>query len=231
MIVRKYGITLRRLRLEDIELVRQKRNSESIRRVMQYREEITPEMQLKWFQDIDNFENYYYIVEYRGKKIALINDKNMNWEARTSESGIFFWDEEYIHTFIPVLASLVLLEMGFYYLHWNTSYIHVMSDNPHAIAYTMQLGYELCDGQEDELNQLYYLSRENFETRGRKIRKAAQAFLEEKNTAGYVLLEHEDYLSGLANKIEEYFRVNGINLIRQETSGGTMFFRDPGAGS
>lgn len=41
MIVRKYGLILRRLQLEDIELVRGKRNSDEIRRVMQFREEIT----------------------------------------------------------------------------------------------------------------------------------------------------------------------------------------------
>jgi len=225
MIVRKYGITLRRLRLEDIELVRQKRNSEAIRRVMQFREEITPGMQLEWFHSINNFENYYYIVEYKGKQIALINDKNMDWEARTSESGLFFWDEDYIHTFIPVLASLVLLEMGFYYLDWNISYIHVMSDNPPAIAYTRQLGYELCEGQENELNQLYSLSREQFETRCRKIRKAAQAFIEEEDGAGYILLEREDYESGLAGRIEDYFRNNGIVLNREESIEGVKYYR------
>ena len=60
MIVRKYGITLRRLALEDIELVRQKRNSQEIRQVMHFKDEITPEMQLKWFESINNFENYYF---------------------------------------------------------------------------------------------------------------------------------------------------------------------------
>lgn len=225
MIIRKYGITLKRLTQEDIELVREKRNSEEIRQVMQFRDEITPEMQLNWFRSIDNFENYYYIVEYQGKKLGLINDKNMDWEARTSESGLFFWDKEYIKTFMPVLASLVLLEMGFYYLNWNRSYIHVMNTNFDAIGYVLQVGYELCEGQENEENQLYYLTRDNFEKRSRNIRKAARAFLDVESGEGYLLLEPRDYESGLARRIEQYFSAGSIILNRVETEYGVKFFR------
>ncbi|NVO20914.1 MAG: GNAT family N-acetyltransferase [Bacteroidetes bacterium] len=225
MIIRKYGITLRRLTLEDIELVRQMRNSDDIRQVMQYRQEITPEMQLAWFERINNFENYYYIVEYQGEKIGLINDKNMDWDARTSESGVFFWDKDYIHTFIPILASLVMLEMGFYYLDWNTSYVHVMRDNPAAIAYTKQIGYVLCPGQENEENQLYFLNRQNFEYLGKKIRKAASVFIEDEYPEGFVLLEPQDYESGLADRIEEYFLKAGVNLESESNAEGKRFFR------
>jgi UDP-4-amino-4,6-dideoxy-N-acetyl-beta-L-altrosamine N-acetyltransferase len=225
MIIRKYGITLRRLALEDIELVRQMRNSEEIRQVMQFREEITPEMQLKWFESINNFENYYYIVEYQGKDIALINDKKMDWEARTSESGLFFWDKNYINTFIPILSSLVLLEMGFYYLDWNISYIHVIRDNFAAIGYCQQIGYELCEGQEEEENQLYFLSRKNFEYRSRNIQRAAKAFIDDESCEGYLLLEAKDYESGLAQRIEKYFAAAGIQLNSKVTSKGKLYFR------
>ena len=225
MIVHKYGITLRRLTLEDIELVRQKRNSDEIRQVMQFREEISPEMQLDWFKSIDNFENYYYIVEFEGKKVALINDKHMDWTARTSESGLFFWEKDYIHTFIPILASLVLLDVGFHYLDWRISYIHVMRDNEPAIGYARQIGYEVCEGQEEEENQLYFLTRENFEARAKNIRKAAEVFRDEGSGEGYLLLEPSDYESGLAQWIEEYFASAGVQLNMKETEKGKMFFK------
>ncbi len=225
MIVTKYGLVLRRLQLEDIELVRQKRNSEEIRRVMHFKGEITPEMQLKWFHSINNFNNYYYIVEYEGKKVALINDKNMDWEARTSESGLFFWDKDYIQTFLPILASLVLLDIGFYYLDWKTSFIHVMRDNFAAIGYAQQIGYEICEGQEEEENQLYYLSLENFETKSRNIRRAARAFQDNEYPEGYLLLEPADFESGLAARIEEYFEKAGIIFNIELTEQGKRFYR------
>lgn len=221
----KYGITLSRLRAEDIEFVREKRNSEEVRRFMEFRDEITPEMQQKWFESINNFENFYYIVEYKGVKIGLLNDKNMDWEARTSESGLFLWDETYINTIVPVLASLCLLEVGFYYLDWNTSNIKVLRDNPKAIEYVNSLGYALCDGQENIENQRYYLTRELFETKGKKIQQAARAFLEEESGDGYLLLEPEDYESGIAQRLENYFLENKIYLHRRGVKGSRMYFR------
>lgn len=225
MRLRNYGLTLCRLTQDEIEFVRQKRNSEDVRRYMEFREEITPEMQQQWFDRINNFDNFYYIIEYKGRKIGLINDKNMDWEARTSESGLFFWDQEYIDTFFPILASLVLLDVGFYYLNWNKSFIHVMQDNPKAIEYVHQIGYKLCEDQEGKPNQLYFLTKENFEKKGRKLRQAAENFKENEFRNGYVLLEPQDYESGLAQTIENYFAKTGIILKRNETEKGIMYFR------
>jgi len=49
MKLHNYGLTLSRLTRNEIEFVRQKRNSEEVRRYMEFREEITPEMQQQWF--------------------------------------------------------------------------------------------------------------------------------------------------------------------------------------
>ncbi len=221
----KYGITLSRLRQEDIEFVREKRNSEEVRRFMEFREEITSEMQQKWFDSINNFENFYYLIEYKGAKIGLLNDKNMDWKARTSESGLFLWDESYINTIVPVLASLCLLDVGFYYLNWNMSFIKVLRDNPKAIEYVNNLGYLICEGQENVENQQYYLTKELFETRGKKIQKAARAFIDEESGEGYLLLEPADYESGIAQIIENYFLENQIYLHRRGVKGSRMYFR------
>jgi len=149
----------------------------------------------------------------------------MDWEARTSESGLFLWDETYINTIVPVLASLCLLEVGFYYLNWNTSNIKVLRDNPKAIEYVNSIGYALCEGQEKTENQQYYLTRELFETKGKKIQQAARAFLDEESGDGYLLLEPEDYESGIAQRIENYFLENQIYLHRRGVKGSRMYFR------
>ena len=46
----KYGITLKKLALEDIEMIREWRNSPKIRAIMQNYEYITKEKQLAWFK-------------------------------------------------------------------------------------------------------------------------------------------------------------------------------------
>ena len=73
MKISKYGIDLVRLTEEDIEMLRQWRNSPQIQQFMEYREEITAEMQKKWFDSINNVNNFYFIIHFEGQKIGLIN--------------------------------------------------------------------------------------------------------------------------------------------------------------
>lgn len=80
MIITKKNIHFYRLKEEDIELVRHWRNHPSIQKHMVYRERITAEMQKEWFKTIDNNLNLYFIIEYKGKKIGLINGKDIDWE-------------------------------------------------------------------------------------------------------------------------------------------------------
>jgi len=221
----KYGITLNRLRQEDLEFVRQKRNSERIDSTDDFHDEITPDMQLEWYDSINNVENFYYIIEYKGVKIGMLNNKKLDWKARTSESSLFLWDESLTDTIVPALASLCLIEIGFYYLNWNVCYIRIHSDNHKAIENAGILGYELTEGKETVENHLYYLTRELFETKAKKILKEAKAFIEKESGEGYLLLEPSDYESGIAQKIETYFTENGINLHRKGKAGSRIYFR------
>src|ERR1041385_8348137 len=109
MIIKGFGISLHRLQHDDIELVRQKRNAPNVSSFMEYREEITPEMQEKWFQSINNEKNNYFLIEYNGEKIGLIYAAEIDWEKMiTGNSGIFIWDEQFRKTSVPLAAALLL---------------------------------------------------------------------------------------------------------------------------
>ena len=73
MIVEQYGVTYSRVTEADIELIRHWRNQPFIRDTMQFKEYITPEMQKKWFERINNKYNYYFLIEVDGNKRGLIN--------------------------------------------------------------------------------------------------------------------------------------------------------------
>ena len=112
MIISKFNIRFIRLMKEDIELVRQWRNHSSIRKFMVYREHITADMQEKWFETINNNLNLYFIIEYKGKKIGLINGKDINWGEKKMETGIFIWNKYYQKTHIPTLCTMIFAELG-----------------------------------------------------------------------------------------------------------------------
>lgn len=218
----KYGVILERLKEADIELVRQWRNSDPVRLNMDYRDIIRPEQQHEWFKSINNLQNNYLLIHYKGEKIGLLNDKNVNWEARTSESGLFLGRTEYYATFVPYLVSVAGIETTFYFLDWSRQFAHILKTNMNAIKYNMQLGYRLSEGQEAEENQQYEMTRESFEKSAGKIRKAVRIMAGKEFTMN-LLLEPADYISGLAQKFEQLFDSHLDLLECSETKEGIWY--------
>jgi hypothetical protein len=218
----KYGIILERLKEADIELVRQWRNSDPVRLNMEYREIIGPDQQLEWYRSVNNLENNYMLVYYQGEKIGLLNDKNIDWEARTSESGLFLGETRYHATFVPLLISIAGIESNFFFLNWQKQYAHILRDNRKAVSLNTSLGYTLCTGQDFAENQLYVLTPEAFEATAGKIRKAVRALAGD-DSQPRLLLEPEDYSSGFARMVESCLNQTGSHLVRKETTEGVWF--------
>lgn len=201
MKLEKYGITLNRLREDDIEHLRQWRNSPQINQFMEYRGNITPEMQRDWFRSVDNFDNFYFIIEYQGEKIGLINSNHIEWDTVSSEGGIFLWDEKYYETFVPVWASLCLLETTYFVLGAGKSVIKTLQDNERATKLNIHLGYELQPGQDEVYNQIYVLTAESFRRHAHKLIKAAKLLAGNQPGGHSMFFDKEDIISGLADFI------------------------------
>ncbi len=185
LILEQYGIRLSRLTAEDIELVRHWRNQADIANNMEYRLHITAEQQLKWFASVNNKNNYYFIIEFEGKKIGLINAKNYLPEEGFGEGGIFIWDKDYINSFAAVFATLCLLNFSFFALKLKRSRARILRTNDRAIHYNKLIGYRILPGQEDAVNQLYELTVEDYKLNATKLNNAAVALCDGKGTPVY----------------------------------------------
>lgn len=204
MIIRKYGLVLERLKEKDIELLRQKRNSESIRQAMYYTEEITPEMQKKWFESINNKYNGYFIISYKGQKIGLIHGKNVDFDKRTCEGGIFIWEKEYLNSEVPSLASIIMNDWTFVLGNFRAIYAKVLKANKVALTYNKQLGYEPCEPQNDDKDvQWLRLTKENYLKWVEPIRKnMARTTHDEKP----LQLEDLDASDDLGKEVELFYK-------------------------
>jgi RimJ/RimL family protein N-acetyltransferase len=183
MIVCKYGLVLRRLRHEHMELVREKRNSESIRKHMFFQEHITPEMQEKWLQSITTIHHYYFLIEVEGKPVGVVNGKNVDFDKRTSEGGIFIWEEEHRSSFVPVVASVIMAEITFQLFHLKHTTAEVRSDNKAAIQFNAKLGYELI--HEEGTKQIYRLTKDRFYAIGKNIIHGVRTVSKEKEPVSW----------------------------------------------
>lgn len=199
----RYGLTLRRIGMDDLEKVRNARNA--VRHLMDYKEYITPEMQKKWFKTINNSTNYYYIIDYQNEDIGLIHEKNSStvsgeiWEE--SEGGIFLFDEKYYNSPAPVLAVLILIEKGIYIFGDDYSIIHIVKGNDQALNFNKAFGYELVAGEENKTKQKYIVTKERFLEKTKKLRKAALRLSKSKNNL-VVVLSKQDFETDFGDSVE-----------------------------
>lgn len=221
MILTKGNFRFIKLMPEDLELVRHWRNSPSITQYMEYREYITPEMQQEWYKSVNNPQNLYLVIEHDYRKIGIINAKNIDWPTATLEGGIFFWDEEVHNTHIPAITSLLFAELMIRIMHL-TIYAHVLRTNDRAIRYNLQLGFRLCEGQENVENQRYVLTPDSYLEKSGKIRKAFYLLIDK---SPYVLeFEKDDYDTGIGQMVEERITKNTATEIRQTDTGRIYYF-------
>jgi UDP-4-amino-4,6-dideoxy-N-acetyl-beta-L-altrosamine N-acetyltransferase len=158
----KYGVTLKRIIQSDIELVRTWRNDPKISKYMNYREIIDPEMQQKWFTTVNNSSNYYFLIMVDDKKIGLTNLKNIHYDEKTMEWGLFIYEDEYLGTLVPFQTGFCLFDFGFLELGIETSTSHILATNTNAIKFNKAFGFQLEDGQDGIKNQLYKLTKERY---------------------------------------------------------------------
>jgi UDP-4-amino-4,6-dideoxy-N-acetyl-beta-L-altrosamine N-acetyltransferase len=170
MKIEKYGIVLHRLSSEYLELVRTWRNSHDVSQFMEYREYITADMQHKWFTKINNENNFYFLIETDGKFVGLVNLKDINYSEKTAESGIFIAESKYRATIFATIATIICIDFAFYELKLKQITAHILRDNLEAINYNKSLGMKLQANQENNYNQLYFLEKENYNLRIKKIR-------------------------------------------------------------
>lgn len=135
-----YGVTLKRLTEDKIELVRVWRNNPKIQQYMEFREEITPEMQKAWFQRINNDYNLYYIIEVDGKEVGLINCRDIDDKYESGEGGIFIWDDDYLNSDLSFRATCLFDDYLFNNLGLKILLAHIKDTNKRALDFNKALG-------------------------------------------------------------------------------------------
>lgn len=222
MKLEKYGIELRRITINDIELLRQWRNSTAIQPYMNYRHYITPEMQEQWFRSIDNINNFYYIIWFEGRQVGLFNEKDIDWDTRTSETGMFIADPGLIDSHIPILVSLVLCQAGFYLLNGKATYARILRSNTRAVDFAKSFGYVLCQGEEELEHQKYILTRSYFETTAARLIAAADKIYKDKIVL-QVTLEEPDKHNGVWQHIETIVENSPVPHEREDRDNSIIY--------
>ena len=168
--IEAHGAVLRRLRHEDIEQVRRWRNQPDVNQFMERREEITPEGQQRWFAGLDPQRQFFYVIEWQGRDVGVVNLKDFDPVEGCAEGGIYIADAEHRNGFAGLAAMLAMYDFGFEALGLRKAVIHVLRDNARAIRFNQSLGFRLAEGQDGVANQLYEIGRDEYFSNTRRFR-------------------------------------------------------------
>lgn len=144
MQIKKYGLILKEVEREDLELIRQYRNTDIIKNKMIHRKQITREQQLNWFKEISGINHFYFLIYKNDSAIGLINGKNIDYVNKTSEGGIFVWNEDRNYE-TSITASIILNDWNFFINNFKINYAQVLKTNKKAIAYNEFMGYKISE--------------------------------------------------------------------------------------
>ncbi|MCX7744767.1 MAG: GNAT family N-acetyltransferase [Flavobacteriales bacterium] len=148
MVIKQYGISLQSVTENDLEIIRHWRNDESVLKHMLFQKKITQQEQIAWFKKLDKIHNLYFIYNRQG----VIHLKNIDWELKEAEAGIFTTKLE--HSFINIGAIITLMDFAFYALSINQLHAKVNKLSIANITMNLQLGYRIISNEEKHVRMI-----------------------------------------------------------------------------
>jgi len=151
-------------------MVRRWRTAPEINQYMLYQEEITPEMQRRWFASLDPQRDLHFVIHHDGTACGLSDLKRIDWDAGTSIGGIFM-ARDYWHTDVPMRVNFAANDYAFYELELDATLCSVRKTNARAIRFNLAVGYRIVNDEPDD-NPAYEmrLDRDDYEEKTRRLR-------------------------------------------------------------
>jgi len=207
------GLVIERLKEKDIELVREWRNSDNIRKNMLYQEIITPEQQVEWFHSINNFNNFYFVVEYKGRKVGLVNIKDINWDERNGEAGVFMIERDLSAALIPVAGALSISELVVGVFGFKKLFAKVRKDNKTMQKLNKLFGYKKVENHENENKDYdkYYITPDSYNKYSSKWIKLIHAMGFDTGKLRFIM-EPDDYQNDFGSQMEKLLEGSDINF-------------------
>jgi UDP-4-amino-4,6-dideoxy-N-acetyl-beta-L-altrosamine N-acetyltransferase len=134
-------IVLRKLTKDDIELVRNWRNSKEVSSYMYTETYITKEGQLKWFNNIDWDKFIYWIIEFNGKSLGLASVNSIDRTLQSCYWAFYLGDTSVRGAGIGAKVEYNVLNFVFEELELNKLRCEVFLHNDKVIKMHEKYGF------------------------------------------------------------------------------------------
>ena len=153
MVIKGNKVSLKLIQKEDIDLIRKWRNSKDVNQFFIFRGHISKEQQEKWFEKVSTSgRDYFFLIIVEGEPIGLTEIKNIDWDRREGETGIFIAKDEYKNTLVSFEASYLSGRHFFETLNLLKNKIEVLESNERALRYNKRLGFKEVGNREETID-------------------------------------------------------------------------------
>lgn len=167
------SVDLKKMDENDIELVRQWRNSRDVSVHMISQSIISEEQQIRWFESVkDSASQLYFVIQSKtGDKLGVVNFSKIDPVNGTAEPGLYIGVTRERNSLYGMEAYYLLLKYGFEELKLQKVYGTALASNPTALKMNRSFGYtteeiikdgQIVDGVAIGLVKLFLLKEEFF---------------------------------------------------------------------
>ena len=165
------SVDLKKMDENDIELVRQWRNSREVSVHMISQSIISEEQQIKWFESVkDSASQLYFVIQSKtGDKLGVVNFSKIDPVNCTAEPGLYIGVTSERNSLYGMEAYYLLLKYGFVELKLQKVYGTALASNPTALKMNRSFGYtieeiikdgQIVDGVAIDFVKLFLLKEE-----------------------------------------------------------------------
>lgn len=134
-------ITLKKLTKDDIEIVREWRNSKEVSSYMYNENYISEEQQIKWYENINWNNSVYWIIEYNGKKLGLASINSIDRVLQSCYWAFYLGDTSVRGVGIGGKVEYNVLKYVFEELNLNKLRCEVFVSNDKVIKMHEKFGF------------------------------------------------------------------------------------------
>jgi UDP-4-amino-4,6-dideoxy-N-acetyl-beta-L-altrosamine N-acetyltransferase len=147
-------VSFEKVKFEDIELIRNWRNSKEVSQFMYTDCIISIEQQINWFYKISNSVNSkYWIIKFDNTKIGVVNITNIDFSEGSCSWAFYIGETRYRESGAGVQTEFNLIEKVFFELNLDIIYCEVISTNIQVINLHKRFGFKL------NLNEVSFITK------------------------------------------------------------------------
>ena len=138
----KYGVTLMPLSKDMLEQVRTWRNDPEISKHMLSQDYISEEMQVQWFDRIQQQDSViYWVVWFKREPIGVASLSAIDLKAGTAEPGMYIYPQQYRNNIVPFCVAFALNDFAFDELGLTCLIGKIFEDNSASLRFHEKTGY------------------------------------------------------------------------------------------